>query len=188
MGRYPQRPAGDAPDSPWQTQSAREVYSNRWLTVTEFQVTRPDGTPGIYGVPDPGDNVTIAAIDEQRRVLLISDFSYTIQRWITALPGGAIEPGEDPLVAAKRELEEEGGVTANHWELLGSFWLSPGISPQTSFCFLARDLTMVPPHPESTEIITREWTPLTDALDHTRDGTIRHATAVMSLRLAIEHL
>ena len=49
----------DAADSPWRTLAAREAYRNPWLSVTEYQVLRPDGAPGLYGVVDPGDNVTI---------------------------------------------------------------------------------------------------------------------------------
>jgi 8-oxo-dGTP pyrophosphatase MutT (NUDIX family) len=145
------RPTPDAPGSPWRTHRAAEVYRNPWMTVTEYQVTRPDGAPGLYGVVDPGDNVTIAAISADGLVMMIEDFIYPIQRRAWVLPSGAVEVGEDPLVAAQRELLEETGVSAAGWERLGAFYLSPGISPQRSYLYLARELTFGPPQREGAE-------------------------------------
>src|ERR1041385_2539071 len=86
MKRYPRRPDRDAPDSPWHTLATHEAYSNRWLTVTEFQVVRPDGLRGIYGVSDPGDNVTIVALDDQGQVLMVHDFAFPVLQWRWSLP------------------------------------------------------------------------------------------------------
>ncbi len=135
------RPTADAPGSPWHTHASRIVYRNPWITVTEHQVTRPDGAPGLYGVVDPGDNVTIVALTHDGRVWLVEDFLYPIQRRAWQLPSGAIEPGEEPLAAAQRELLEETGLTAMRWETLGVYYLSPGVMTQRSALFLARDLT-----------------------------------------------
>ncbi len=188
MTQRPTRPTPDAPDSPWRTLRATEIYRNPWLTVTEFGVTRPDGSAGVYSVADPGDNVTIAAVDGEGRVLLVRDFIFPLQRWSWSLPGGAVEPEEDPLAAARRELAEEAELVAGDWLPLGSFWLTPGISPQTSLCFLARDLRAIAARSEPTEVISRVWTPLDDALDRCRHGEMRHATAALTLWLAREHL
>jgi 8-oxo-dGTP pyrophosphatase MutT (NUDIX family) len=177
------RPSPDAPDSPWHTQSARETYRNPWVVVTEHQVIRPDGQPGIYGVVDPGDNVTIVARDEGGRVLLVRDFIYPMQQWAWSLPSGAVESGEDPFTAAVRELREEGGVRARRWGALGSFWTTPGIAAQTSYLFLARDLEAVAAHPEPTEVITHHWMALADALALCQRGEIRHALAALALHL-----
>ncbi len=146
-----QRPAPDAPGSPWRTRASRVVYRNPWMTVMEHSVTRPDGNPGLYGVVDPGDNVTIVALTDDGRVWLVEDFLYPIQRRAWQLPTGGVEPGEEPLAAARRELLEETGVTAVRWDTLGAFYLSPGVTTQRSALFLARDLTEGPARRESTE-------------------------------------
>ena len=72
-------PRPDAPESPWRTLAAREVYRNPWISVTEYQVVRPDGAPGIYGVVDPHDNAAIVALDDEARVLLVGEFLYPLQ-------------------------------------------------------------------------------------------------------------
>jgi len=141
----------DAPDSPWRTHTARVVYRNPWITVTEHSVTRPDGAAGLYGVVDAGDNVTIAALTDDGRVWLVEDFLYTIQRRAWQLPSGAVDPGEEPLAAARRELLEETGLTATRWETLGAFYLSPGVMTQRSYVFLVRDLAQGPAQRDGTE-------------------------------------
>ncbi len=131
----------DAPDSPWRTLEARAMYRNRWLHVTEYQVIRPDGQPGIYGVVNPGDNVTIAALDDDERLWLIRDFFYPVQRYIWALPSGSVEEDEDPLRAAQRELAEEAGAftaSDDDWSLVGAYYLTPGVATQRSYLYLAR--------------------------------------------------
>lgn len=164
--------------------AAIERYRNPWIVVTEHQVLRPDGTPGIYGVVDPGDNATIVALAADGCVLLVRDFIYPMQQWAWSLPSGAVEPEEAPLEAAVRELREEGGVEAAIWQLLGSYWLTPGIAAQTSFLYLARTLQSVPAAPEVTEVLTRRWVPLAEALAMCQRGAIRHATAALALMLA----
>jgi 8-oxo-dGDP phosphatase len=188
MQQHSARPTVDAPNSPWHTQERTEQYRNPWLVVTEHQVTRPDGQPGIYGVVDPGDNVTIVAIDDGGRVLLVHDFVYPVQEWSWSLPSGGVEPDETPAQAAMRELREEGGMVALQWTLLGRFWTTPGISPQMSHLYLARGLQAVPPAPEPTEVMTVRTMPLTEALAQCQRGEMRHAVTALGLWLASERL
>ncbi len=94
-------PRADAPggrpdpaESPWRTLATRHVYSNPWLSLTEYEVIRPDGQRGIYGIVDPGPNATIVALDEHEQVRLVGDFVYPLQRHMWGLPSGKIEENE----------------------------------------------------------------------------------------------
>ena len=171
----------DAPASPWRTLGSREVYQNPWLTVTEYAVIRPDGNPGIYGVVDPGANVTVVALEDDETVWLIREFSYPLQsnRWI--LPTGRVEPGEDPLLAAQRELAEEVGLRAGSWQHLGAFPLSGGISSQISHAYLARNLQRGASAQEATEQIEPRVLPLRDAYAACLSGEISDAAIVLAL-------
>jgi len=171
----------DAPGSPWRTTGAREVYRNPWLRVTEYQVIRPDGQPGIYGVVDPGDNVTIVALEDDERVWLISEFLYPLQATEWFLPTGAVERGEDLLAAAQRELAEETGLRAEEWTELGVYPLSPGISAQTGHIFLARGLRRGEAAPDGTEQITTRLVPLREALEACLRNEIRATLAVIGV-------
>lgn len=178
----------DAPGSPWRTVDAREVYRNPWLTLTEYSVIRPDGAPGIYGVVDPGDNVSVVAVDERDYVWLIGEFLYPLQQFHWGMPTGAVERGEAPLIAAQRELAEETGLRAEIWESLGMYPLSPGIVRQVSHIYLARGLSAGAARPEATERITTRTLPLAEALDACRRNEISAAVAVIGLWRAWERL
>jgi 8-oxo-dGTP pyrophosphatase MutT (NUDIX family) len=171
----------DAPDSPWRTVAAREVYRNPWLRVTEYQVIRPDGQPGIYGVVDPGANVTIVALEDDERVWLVREFLYPLQTAEWFLPTGAVERGEEPLAAAQRELAEETGLRAESWTALGVYPLSPGVSSQVSHIFLARKLSQGAAAPEGTEQITTRLIPLREALEACLRNEIRATLAVIGV-------
>lgn len=178
----------DAPDSPWRTLSAREVYRNPWMRVTEYQVIRPDGQSGIYGVVNPGDNAAIVALDAAEQVTLVGEFLYPVQLTGWMIPSGRIEEGEDPLAAARRELEEEAGLAADEWLPLGSTFLSAGISTQISYAYLARGLRSVPARPEGTERLTVRRVPLREARQLCLANTIRNAASVVALWRAWELL
>ena len=176
---------GDAPDSPWRTLSAQTVYRNPWMTVTEYQVIRPDGAPGIYGVVDPGDSVSVVALDDEEQIWVVEDFVYTIQMHCWTLPTGAAERGEEPLLAAQRELAEETGLSATRWELLGAFYLSPGIVSQRSYLYLARGLTLGAPQREGSEAhMTTRRMPLRDAYAASLRGETPAGTTALGLWLA----
>ena len=171
----------DAPESPWLTLGSHEVYRNPWLIVTEYDVLRPDGQRGIYGVVDPGANVTIVALENDETIWLIREFSYPLQRDRWILPTGRVEPGEDPLLAAQRELAEEVGLRADAWQLLGAFPLSGGVSTQVSHIFMARELHPGAAAPEGTEQIAPHQMPLTQAYAACLDGAISDAPAVLAI-------
>jgi 8-oxo-dGTP pyrophosphatase MutT (NUDIX family) len=167
--------------NPWLTISQREVYRNPWLHVVEYSVRRPDGNPGIYGVVYPGDNVAIVALDAQDQVYLVGEFNFPLQRYEWMIPGGKVETSEDPLAAAQRELAEEVGLAADSWEPVGAYYLSSGISPQTTYVFLATDLYAGIPQPEGTERLQIEPRPLGKVFDACLHNEIRDAPTVLGI-------
>lgn len=180
--------ASDPPDSPWRTLNAREVYRNPWLSVVEYQVIRPDGQSGIYGVVDPGDNVLIVALDSEQRVWLVRDFVYPAQQYHEMLPAGKLEADEEPLIGAQRELAEEvGAYTARDedWMLLGTFYLSSGVSSQRSYVYLAQSVLPGEARREGTEQrMTTRQLPLREAYLWTLNGGCDDAPTALGILLA----
>ena len=80
-------------------------------------------------------------------VYLVRQYRHPIGRYLLELPAGGLEPGEEPLAAAKRELREEVGLEAREWTSLGSFFSSPGFANERLHAFLARGLVRVPSRP-----------------------------------------
>src|SRR4051812_21485581 len=106
-------------ENPYRLNSRRDVYRNRWIYLREDQVARADGGAATFGVIEMKAGSTVLAVNEQREVYLVKEFKYAIDRPSIELISGAIEDGESPLDAAKRELEEEAGLSAKEWIDLG---------------------------------------------------------------------
>jgi ADP-ribose pyrophosphatase len=97
------------------------------------------------------------------------------------LPAGTLEPGEDPLAAAHRELAEETGYRAGSMELLVSFFSSPGILDERMHLYLAKDLAPGPMDLQAGEEIQPVLVPWAEALCMARDGRIIDAKTLIGL-------
>jgi 8-oxo-dGTP pyrophosphatase MutT (NUDIX family) len=130
---------------------------------------------------DPGHNATIVPLDADGDVWLAEEYVYPVQGYTWKVAGGKVEAGEEPLAAARRELLEEMGVTAERWTELGAYYLTSGISPQTSYLYLARDLTIGEARREGTEHMTLRKVPLREAVAACLRGEVRDAPTALAL-------
>lgn len=138
--------------SPWRTRATRLVYANPWLRLREDDVTRPDGSTGIYGVAQlVNPAVFVVPVTDVGEVVLVRLWRYPIGRWSLEIPAGGCE-GDDPLAAAQRELREEAGLTASTWTPLGAVFSLNGVADAPGQVFLARGLTAV----DGSEVAQRE--------------------------------
>ena len=162
---------------PWVRRSRRTAYENPWMTIWHDEVTRPDGSPGIYGVVHFANVAAgVIAIDDQDRVVLVGQHRYTLDAYSWEIPEGGVPDGEDPLEGSKRELREETGLEAATWQELARVHLSNSVTDEVAFLYLATDLTHGPASPEPTEALEVRWVPFDEALamtsrrpDHRRD-------------------
>jgi 8-oxo-dGTP pyrophosphatase MutT (NUDIX family) len=177
-------------DNPWTRRARRVAYENAWITVWHDDVLRPDGRPGIYGVVHYRHRaVGVVALDDNDRVLLVGQYRYTLDLYSWELPEGGAAPGEDPLAAARRELREETGCSAAHWQELLRAHLSNSVSDEEAIVYLARGLTEGAAAPEGTERLQVRWLPFAEALALVERGEITDAMSVMGLqRLALRRL
>src|SRR5438067_11246803 len=106
-------PESDKNENPWRTVSSRAVYDNPWIRVREDEVIHPDGQPGIYGVVHYKNlAIGILAIDDEGYIYLVGQYRYPMDRYSWEIPEGGCPEGEEPLTAARRELQEETGLNA----------------------------------------------------------------------------
>ncbi|SJN41257.1 ADP-ribose pyrophosphatase [Microbacterium esteraromaticum] len=135
--------------------------------------------------------VAIVAVDEKDRVLLIQQYRHPIRHRDWELPAGLLDiPGEDPLVAAQRELAEEADVTAAHWEHLVSSWTTPGGNDEMIHIYLATGISASEAaHVREDEEadIRVEWVPLSDAADAVLAGRMHNGILSIGV-LATERL
>ncbi len=169
----------------WTTRASRTAYENAWIRVREHDVVRPDGTPGLYGVVEMRHPaVFVVALTGADEVVLVELHRYTTGQDSLEVPAGGTD-GEDPLVAARRELVEEAGLEAEQWEEIGRMDALNGVAHATEHVFLARGLREVPGNEQAAEGITAvRRVPFAEALDLVRDGTIRDGETVAALMYA----
>ncbi len=170
-------------DNPWTRLARRVVYENPWITVWHDDVVRPDGQPGIYGVVHYRNRaIGVVALDEQDRVLLVGQYRYPLDLYSWELPEGGAPFDEEPLAAAKRELLEETGCSAAHWQEVLRAHLSNSVSDEEAVVYLARGLTQGRAEPEGTEQLQVRWLPFAEALDMVARGEITDSLSVMGLQ------
>jgi len=168
--------------NPWKTLGTRLVYENPWIRVREDDVIRPDGEPGIYGVVQTRIATGVCAVADDGQIYLIGQWRYPHEEYSWEIVEGGTDDGETPEQAAARELQEEAGLVAEHWEPLGGpVHLSNCFSAEEGRLYLARGLTEVGAAPDGTEELARRWLPVDDALALVDDGTITDAMSVVPL-------
>jgi ADP-ribose pyrophosphatase len=160
---------------PWQILSRREVYRDPWIQVTRDEVIRPDGAPGSHCIVRLKAGVTVLAVDEAGDVYLTEEFHYAVGRETLEAVSGGIDEGEAPEAAARRELREELGITANEWTDLGVCDPFTSVVTSPTRLFLARGLTFGPRALEGTERIHCCKLPFSEAVELVLAGRISHA-------------
>lgn len=140
--------------SAWKTLESKPVVSfGKWLLLEERTVQTPTGQVVEHWpwVVSP-DYVNVLAVTPEGRYLIFRQQKYGVEGESLAPVGGYIEPGEQPLEAARRELLEETGYAADEWQLLGQFRVDPNRGVAMGSLFLARGARRVAqPHADDLE-------------------------------------
>ncbi len=121
--------------------SRREIYDGPVFTVSRDEVRLPDGSPGYRDLVRSHGGVVILPVDGEGNVTLVRQYRHAHGRVLTEAVAGKLEPGEEPYSAAKRELREETGLTAERWTFLGAIETSPGFLTEVLYLYLARELS-----------------------------------------------
>ena len=164
---------------PWKVNSSSRVYADDFIDVNVDEVVGGDDRERTYSTVKLNPGVAVLAIDSDDRVYLTKQFRYAISRDSVEVVCGGIDPGKDPLAAAKTELKEEIGVQADEWLDLGTTEMDSSVIHCPISLYVARGLTRVGSDQEATEEISYFMVPFAEALNMVINSAITHAASCL---------
>ena len=138
-------------------------------------------------VHHPGASA-IVAIDEENRIIMEKQFRYALNDYLLEIPAGKLDKGEDPLVCAKRELEEETGIIASEWISLGTIATSPGFCNEVIHLYVAKGLSKGEIHWDEDEYVEVERYTFDELLQRIKEEKIKDSKSLSALLLAMPYL
>jgi ADP-ribose pyrophosphatase len=167
----------------------REVkYTGKAFKVEKVTVTLPDGREGNYDLVAHIGSVTILPLDEEGCIHFVNQYRIGAERVLLELPAGTLNPGEEPLDCAKREIQEETGMGAREFILLGDMFLAPGYASEHMYLYLAKDLYPSKAEGDEDEFIEVERIPVKKAFEMAAANGINDSKTLATMLLARPYL
>lgn len=157
--------------------SSRRMYTGRIIAVDTDTVRFPDGSVGeLDMVRHPGASAVVPFLTDplgtDPQLLLLKQYRYAAEQYLYEIPAGRLDPGEDPLHCAVRELREETGCTASRMDFLVTMFTTPGFTDERIHLFMAVGLERGQTAHEADEFMTLETVTLSRALQLIQQGEI----------------
>ena len=163
------------------TLEREEIFRGRIVYLHRDAVRLPDGSETSREVVEHPGGVTVIPVDSDGTVYCVRQYRYPYGEHLLETPAGKLEPGEDPLECAVRELSEETGFTAENYVYLGALYPSPGYCRETIHIYLATGLTSGEAHPDAGEFLDVERYTLSELADMTMRNELKDAKTVAAV-------
>jgi ADP-ribose pyrophosphatase len=163
------------------TISSQTIYDGRIIKVKVDEVLLPNGKTAKREIVNHQGAVAVMALTDDGKMIAVRQFRKPLERSIVEIPAGKLEPGEEPLTCAIRELEEETGYQANQFTHISSFYTSPGFADELLHLYLATGLKKGESRPDEDEFVEVMELTLEEAHQLHRSGEIRDAKTVMAI-------
>lgn len=153
------------------------VYKGPVFRVTKDKIIEPNGKQGIRDVVRHNGSAVILAVDNSKSkkdpwIVIERQYRHAARQFLWELPAGTLDPNEDPLLGAQRELEEETGYRAKEWKPLVRYFASPGFLGEAMNVFLAEGLVAGNANPEEDEDIEFRLVKLSEIMKMIRKGAV----------------
>ena len=163
------------------TLSRKDLYDGLLCRVHVDEVLLPNGHTSQREVVDHVDGVAVLPLDERNNVLTVTQYRYVFGKTLLGIPAGKLDPGEDPVTGALRELKEETGAVPDVFLPLGRILPAPGCYGETLHLFLARGLHMEEQHLDPDEFLNMERIPFDEMVHRCLNGEIEDAKTVAAV-------
>jgi ADP-ribose pyrophosphatase len=174
----------------WERLGGEGLLETPYFNLRSDRLRLPDGSvKDPYYVLERPDATIIFPVTPEGEVVLVRQYRPPLERLELGLPAGLVEPGEEPEVAARRELSEETGYSGGEWEPLGSVASSPSLKDNWAYLYLARGVReTAPPDPDEHETIEVVRVPLEKIKDLIGAGEIVSSSGVAAAMLALDRI
>ena len=160
---------------------SKEIFNGRVIRVTLDKVQLEDGTTSTREVVHHHGGACVLPVDADGNVTMVRQFRYALDEALWELPAGKLEAGEDPFEAAKRELSEECGLTADTYTELGVVYPTVGYDSERIYLWAAEGLHTVGQHLDAGEFLDVVKMPFAQALGLVMDGIIKDSKTQVAL-------
>jgi len=164
----------------------RRAYDGRLIKLDVDTLRGPAKNEfDLEVIRHPGAAAIVPLLSDRKAqdpsILLLEQYRYAAGGQIWEIPAGVLEPGEDPMECARRELLEETGATAATLEHLTTIFTTPGFADERIHLFLASEITVGETNHQHDEFIQVRARPLSEVLRMIRDGTIVDAKSIVAI-------
>lgn len=166
-----------------ETISTRSIYSGRIFEV-RIDTIREAGSEFDREIVSHKGSAVIIPVFDDRSIAMVRQYRYAASEFLLELPAGTLDAGESAEIGARRELEEEIGVTAGKIEKIAEFYVSPGFLTEKMSVYLATELTETAQNLDIGEILEVERFTFSKAFEMIRDGRIKDAKTIIGLTFA----
>lgn len=160
---------------------SRQVFRGRSFQLDVDRIRLPNGREMDFEmIHHPGAAAAVPVLPNGD-VVLLRQYRYATGGWLLEIPAGKLDPGEEPETCARRETEEETGYRPGTMRPLGWIWMSPGISDEKIWLFLATDLEETQQSVQAHEVLEIERMPLREAVEKAMRGEFHDAKSACAL-------
>ena len=170
------------------TLSSETIYNGKILRLEKLTVLLPNGKEAEREVVRHSGAALIIPITEEGKIIMVNQFRKPVEKVCLEMPAGKLDPGEEPLDCAKRELEEETGYTTSNIEYVITIDTTPGFSDEKIHIFIANDLKAGQLKPDVDEFLDIVEMEIDELIKMIYQGNINDAKTIIGAFIAEKFL
>jgi 8-oxo-dGTP pyrophosphatase MutT (NUDIX family) len=158
-------------NNPWKTKSSKQIYDSPWIGVRKDEVINPASKDAVYSVTEFKKwAIGIIPIDDHGNTWMVGQWRYPLKKYTWEIPEGGGDKTDTPLQSAKRELREETGIVAEHWDLILEMDLSNSATDEHAYIYIAKGLSFFESNPDEEEDLQIRKLPFKTLYQEVMDG------------------
>ncbi|SMB95256.1 ADP-ribose pyrophosphatase [Desulfonispora thiosulfatigenes DSM 11270] len=161
------------------------IFKGKIITVKKLKVKLSNGKDAFREIVEHPGAVCILTLTNENKVILVKQYRKATEETLWEVPAGKLEKDEDPLDCAKRELQEETGYIAEHWEKIGDFYASPGYCNELIHIYFAKELSKGSMNLDEDEILESYNLSIDEVKEIMQKGQIRDIKTQVALQFLL---